>query len=382
MKTVRRLRAGTSAVRVAVVLGLVAGICVVGPSADAAGADGELDAVVCTTPKSCLAIGWHFPSLLARRWNGTSWTAVPITPPASEHKQYVSDIACVSVSRCFGVGFDVGSSTSALLEGWNGTRWTRLTAPEPAGFTGGMLTGVSCPKANFCVASGVYDRSDAQRAYVARWNGTAWSITKVPRPGNTFEMTADSISCRNASDCYTVGDIVASTTRTLVMHWNGAGWARVPSPTPPHMVFLTDVSCTTGNFCFAVGSYRQNGSYAPFGLRWTGSTFTLLTTAVPSGTENDGFVSVSCTSPSSCFTVGATNQNNGNGHPWVKRWDGTRWKSVASPAVGNVSGLFDVSCPSPKMCMAVGLSVSQGGFYKAVAMRWNGTKWSLASPTS
>src|SRR5262249_22075559 len=151
---------------------------------------------------SCVAIGSrNGTTLIAQRWNGKAWSTVPIAAPPSGNGDTIRDIACSGTSHCFAVGFRYGSEVNPLLERRDGTRWTENPAPQPAGSKGAQLTGVSCPTATFCMASGVWDRAASQSSYSAQWNGTAWTATKIPKPPDASVMSAQSVSCFDASTC-------------------------------------------------------------------------------------------------------------------------------------------------------------------------------------
>jgi hypothetical protein len=354
-----------------------------GGTAASGGPAGLLGAVACPSA-SCVAVGArNGTTLIAQRWNGKKWATVPINPPPAGYTDRVDDVACTSATHCFGVGLHYGPHQTALLEQWDGKQWVQRIAPQPPGSKGAWLTGVSCPSATFCMASGVYDRAASQRSYSAAWNGSAWTVTKIPKPADASVMSAKSVSCADPSTCFLVGRIVKATTQTLVMQWHGNGWTRKPSPTPsgPRELSLTDVACPTSGFCFAVGDSVQSLHHRPFAVRWIGQHFSLMTATVPQGSDQNVFDDVACASPVFCVTVGNTSLANGIGYAWTKRWDGKHWADVATPQTGVASALYAASCPTATSCTAVGVTFPDGvNDPHTLAMRWNGKTWTIAAP--
>jgi hypothetical protein len=100
-------------------------------------------------------------------------------------------------------------------------------------------------------------------------------------------------------------------------------------------------------------------------------------TRVPVDSATTGAISgVDALSPTDGWAVG------GNGTDGVvRRFDGTRWRVVASPSLAvpnGGAGLAAVDAVSPGAAVAVG-SRSVGGNNSAVALRWNGSAWSRST---
>ena len=85
------------------------------------------------------------------------------------------------------------------------------------------------------------------------------------------------------------------------------------------------------------------------------------------------FRDVSCTSPDWCMAVGSASTplpSVAPRHPQVQLWDGTTWTTAAPPLVGTGGGYADlVACSSPDLCVA---SVESG---TSPFQRWDGEAW-------
>jgi hypothetical protein len=92
-------------------------------------------------------------------------------------------------------------------------------------------------------------------AFVAHWNGTAW--TSVPAPALN---TLNTVSARSAGDVWVAGSDASGA--PALAHWTGASWS------------LTAVTVTGGTGLPALSSIAvaPGGSEWAVGSRWDGTT--------------------------------------------------------------------------------------------------------------
>src|SRR5262249_17939227 len=65
---------------------------------------------------------------------------------------------------------------------------------------------------------------------------------------------------------------------------------------------------------------------------------------------------------------------------YTQRWDGTTWKTTATPfPTGLSSQLRGVSCATTSMCVAVGIRDDSAGYRHTLIEQWNGTDWSIVT---
>jgi hypothetical protein len=126
------------------------------------------NAVSCPEPSGCVAVGsWQNQGLetepLAEQWNGSGWTLLASQGAADAIETEFEGVACTSTKACVAVGEsseeEQGLPSSVLAERWDGTTWTIEEAPDPSGTRLNDLSGVACGS-NFCTAVGT------------SWNGT------------------------------------------------------------------------------------------------------------------------------------------------------------------------------------------------------------------
>jgi hypothetical protein len=236
-------------------------------------------------------------------------------------------LACVSV-----VVF--GSWWAPVLGSASAARWRIVNSPGQ-----GSLLSVSCASTPFCVAvgetpamAGAYAPPEPVYPLIERWDGKAWSIQPAPPlQGTACDPSPDGASATGSS------------------------------------CSLSDVSCVSSQFCMAIG--QLEGASLSVGYRWNGSTWTLFSipgVLLTSGSA-DGSDSLSCTSSQFCVAVG-TAQGPLSLYAVRAQWNGAKWLLHRGAAD---SYLSSVSCTSAHWCLATGGDMS--GFDYEI---WNGRTWS------
>ena len=211
-----------------------------------------------------------------------------------------------------------------------------------------------------------------------------WTIQSTPNPQGATYSDLNGISCASVTVCVAAGRWSgANGDRTLIERWNGSKWSIQSSRNPKHTTgaILNGVSCVSGKACMAVGrSDRPNGIRATFAERWNGTKW--KTTATPNPQRQVSVLnSVACASATSCVAVGqAGGSQVSPDSTLAESWDGSTWTLVPSPNPQNAqnAALQSVSCSSASACTAVGWWVEAGGRGQALLVeRWNGSKWKI-----
>lgn len=310
-----------------------------------------------------------------------SWALVGTAPGALFG--HVAAVSCPAATTCFAVGtLDLPHSVGRLAERWDGTKWSALVTPSPTGATSSQLTSVKCSSTTSCIAVGQYNTPAlVTKTLALRWDGKRWSILATPNgPGSAVSVLAG-VACASATSCFAVGGYFVSTADssgelTLVEQWNGSTWSIVPSPNQPLALdsALTNVTCASSTFCFAVGSYDTQLVTRTLIERWDGSSWAITASPNPPGSPDSELLGVTCNSTSSCFAVGL-----GHG-TLIERWNGSIWGIVtsANPTGASGASLTGVSCPSTTVCVAAG-SIFRATVVQRLVETWNGTSWSIVT---
>jgi hypothetical protein len=134
----------------------------------------------------------------------------------------------------------------------------------------------------------------------------------------------------------------------------------------------------------AVGRSFATGALAEVTLAesWNGSTWSVVPTPDPAGSQGSFFNSVSCTAANACTAVGNYINAAGSTVPLAEAWNGSAWSIQPTPDPGGstFSVLRAVSCTAANACTAVGEHINSAGNYATLAVAWNGTNWSVQAP--
>jgi len=352
-----------------------------------------LDAVSCSDPTQCVAVG-HYVNrsgalvTLAEVWDGTSWSPTPTPNTPGSTRSALLGVACKS-TVCIAVGYsDRSSHQLDLAERWDGTSWIREKVASPVDAIYSILHGVSCLASTACVAVGAYfyGKADLWVTLAESWNGTAWSVQATPNPAGSIVSNLDGVSCSAADACTAVGDAISSAGgllgATLAEAWNGSSWSIQATPNPAGTTgidLLQSVSCSSSTVCTAVGHFTSSSVAGASTLAevWNGEVWTIQGTPDPSGAYSTLY-EVSCAS-AACVAVGFYRNHAGTHVTLAEVSDGTAWtvQPTPIPTGTDPSVLAGVSCASPVSCMAVGSFANSPTTRLTLAEAWDGTAWSV-----
>jgi hypothetical protein len=230
----------------------------------------------------------------------------------------LTGVSCTAPRACMAVGTYYAPFVGAVAfaERWNGTKWTMRKLPRVAEQTG--FNSVSCTSAHACSAAGflVNGIGDTQPLPLAEvWNGSRWTAHHVLLPTGAPNGTLSAISCTADSACTATGtgmtangDPLANG-QPLADRWNGTRWTAQTTVPPPNYqlsvtsIALTGVSCSSASACTAVGDLAPNSQPQTFGEGWNGTKWSLQPTTVPPVTAGSAMTGLSCSAPR-CIAVG------------------------------------------------------------------------------
>ena len=356
-------------------------------------ASSNFNAVTCTAPSACIAVGGttsrtRVPVSLAERWDGHSWRIQPIPSPASGGALF--GVSCTSATACTAVGAanPFVPTAKTLAERWNGTRWSIQATPSPAGAAGAALLGVSCTSGSSCMAAGTIFNSSGNPAgiFSERWDGARWHLQTAPMPTGAPGSLFTGVACTSPSACTAVGfstDSSGNPAAPLAERWNGTGWSIQSTPNPAPGGLLAAVSCTSASACTAVGNLNGTAHAGSTTLveRWNGTTWAVQPTRKLSAGQGSFFNGVACTA-SACTAVGLYLTNSGP-LTLAERSTGAGWRIQATPTP---SQAYDLAPPAVA-CLAVTACIAVGGYTTntpnlTLAERWTGDGPSALLPGS
>jgi alpha-tubulin suppressor-like RCC1 family protein len=241
----------------------------------------ELAAVAGVSANDIWATGEDFSTtgtngiqLLFAHFDGTSWKAVASpSPPGAFH--FANSITTITSNDAWAVGSDEGGNSTTLAAHWNGTRWQIVPTPNlldgPVPLN--RLTGVTAITSTNVLASGYEDnvnQKNFRKPYVLQWNGTTWALANLPNAG-TEGARLNGITRVSANDVWAVGQRQENdgAILTYMAKFNGTTWSIVPSPDPGELGPIVDTSLDAtsspgGGVVWALGVQNILGA---FGLK-------------------------------------------------------------------------------------------------------------------
>ncbi|HLX50702.1 MAG TPA: hypothetical protein VKS82_20425 [Streptosporangiaceae bacterium] len=215
----------------------------------------------CVSGQKCTAVGIYRTAggdqfTFAETLNGSTWTMHSTPDPSGATNNQLNKVYCTSPASCIAVGYYLSPSYTLLAESWNGTNWSIMTTPEPAGGTDGLFEGVACRNASACFAVGTYSSGTKLLGLSEFWNGASW--TPQPTAPLTTAKAAGlaGVSCTTFGPCTAVGyERKNGHNLTLAEHWNGTSWKFQSTVIPPGAAnsSMSAVSCRSNVDCTAVG---------------------------------------------------------------------------------------------------------------------------------
>ncbi|MCI3269931.1 hypothetical protein [Streptomyces cylindrosporus] len=151
---------------------------------------------------------WVYDSTLIARWDGESWTELPL--PAG-FRLTVTDLLPVAADDIwltgydFGVGGPPGKPPSVTLRHWDGDAWNTVTAP----FTVGMLTSIVDDGQGGPDRIAGWDFWDQTRAHHLRWEDGSW-VSERGATATTPVLTMALASVPGAGGYWAVGTTSSS----------------------------------------------------------------------------------------------------------------------------------------------------------------------------
>jgi hypothetical protein len=145
-----------------------------------------LGAVSCTSAGFCEALaGLNTPK--AAEWNGSTWQVQPMPTPSGGSGLQMNAVSCTAPDACEAVGYYTNKigAYQPVVEDWDGTAWSAQAVLAPGGKDSGdgMLNGLSCVTASACEAGGTYLLDGDVVTLAEVWHGHTWQQWPWAIPG-------------------------------------------------------------------------------------------------------------------------------------------------------------------------------------------------------
>jgi hypothetical protein len=282
----------------------------------------------------------------------------------------------------------VGQSTIHF----DGTTWTAFSAPMIKGDNNSFLQGVVAISPTLAWAAGNVINGAHPGQVIVQWNGTKWSLFPAPKFGKKDRASVFAMTSSSANDVWAIGSLVNLGTglvSSLFEHWNGTAWTATTLES--NNEFLFGASADAANDAWAVG-FNGSDSITTSAMHWDGTNWKRVATPnVGEGTNK--LNAVLALSPNDAWAVGFSTPvappKQAATLTLIEHFDGTSWAVVPSPNVGPNSAnqsnrLLGLTANSADDIWAFGsyFAADGSGHQMTLLLHWDGTSWTVASSPS
>ena len=277
-----------------------------------------------------------------------------------------------------------GNATCCITN--SNATWRLVPSPNPVGASVNVLRDVACPAPTNCFGVGDSRSGPTLGTYktlIEHWNGTSWSIVSNGRPAGSSYLGLHSVACPNANSCFAVGfEYISNVRKPFIDHWDGTSWSTMSSAVPTGVFSseLLDIACLSPTNCYAVGdAVKFTNTTATLIEHWNGTSWSVI--ASPNLPNNDqSFLNgIACPSTTTCFAVGDGSSTTSTANlTLIERWNGVHWSVVPSPSPP-LPEFDSVACSTPTACFAIGSHYLNSNSTELLSLieRWNGTNWAV-----
>jgi hypothetical protein len=319
-----------------------------------------------------LLAGMAAVSLPANAADPSIFKVVPA--PAPDGMQAMS---ASSPSDIWAVGID-----DQFLMHFDGAKWTSFSVPF-----GNFLSGVAAisPTEAWAVGTiGAYTQT------IFRWDGTQWSLFPGPVFAAGDESSLVAMTAISADDIWAVGWLLSDNgarESLLVEHWDGTAWT--PATVNPANAggFLSPLGifADATNDVWVVGySEPEVDNFQTSVLHYDGTSWKNLPSPNVGNGPNELW-GVQALAPDNVWAVGYYTPEpppaESSTLTLIEHWDGTSWTVVPSPNIKQgtyyPNELLGITAVSATDIWAFGDHETTTG-RKSLLEHWDGTAWSLA----
>ena len=282
----------------------------------------------------------------------------------------------------------VGQSTIHF----DGTTWTAFPAPMIKGDNNSFLEGVVAISPTLAWAAGNVTDGAHPGQVIEQWNGTKWSLFPAPKFGKKDRADVFAMTSSSANDVWAIGSLVnlgSGLVSPLFEHWNGTAWTATTGESSNE--FLYGASADAENDAWAVG-FSGSNNIETSAMHWDGTNWKHVATPnVGEGTNK--LNAVLALAPNDVWAVGFSTPvappTQAATLTLIEHFDGTSWTTVPSPNVGpngsNQSNrLLGLAANSADDIWAFGsyFAADGSGHQMTLLLHWDGTSWTVASSPS
>jgi hypothetical protein len=256
-----------------------------------------------------------------------------------------------------------GVANTAYIAKWNGTAWSALGTGVSGGYVVCLAVGPDgsvYAGGSFTLAGGV-----ANTVYIAKWDGSVWTPLGTGMNGPVWSMAFDIYGNLIAGGAFTLAGGVADTVR--IAKWNGVAWSALSTGMNGT---VWAISCDSGGIIYAGGEFTTAGGNSALRIaRYISTTWLDLL----GGGANDTVASLLIGSDGYLYAGGAfTSMGGVPGTAYIAKWNWGAWTPISPNALDNVVAKMTIS---PKNEIYIGGIFTKYGTFTlpdSLAI-WNGS---------
>lgn len=317
-------------------------------------------------------------TLQAQNGAGSIFQAV-----STPHPNFNNGLSAVSASS----GTDIWAAGEALMH-YDGTAWTAFTPALKNEIS--TINGVVDISPTLAWAAGVTDNQQGLRGQVIeQWNGTSWNVFPGPQFAAGDEPDLFAVASTSADDIWAIGSLLGddgSQLFYLFEHYDGTKWTATTQLSGD--AFLFGASADATNDAWAVGfNGPENDTSRTLVMHYNGTNWKSM--SAPSvGNGANQLNAVLALAPNDVWAVGFSTPEAPPKEvatlTLIEHYDGTSWSVVPSPNVGPNSiyqsnRLLGITANSPTDIYAFGSYFDSDGSGQQFTLleHWDGTSWTI-----
>lgn len=259
---------------------------------------------------------------------------------------------------------------SDTLFKWNGTSWIKICGVKS--LNNAIWTICTDNSGNVYAAGNLTDSTGNR--YVARWNGTDWSILGKDTNALNANNSIRTICTDLQGNVYAAGFFKDSLGYYYVAKWNGIKWVELGTDTNSlnaNDIIFSICTDSLGNV-YAAGKFTNNNGYY-YVAKWDGIKWRELLGGTNSLDANGRIISICYSSSGNLYASGFF--TNTTGSHFVAKWNGFVWSELGNGINGlNANNTINTICADRyENIYASGLFTNSFGKYYIA--KWNGTNW-------
>jgi len=270
--------------------------------------------------------------------------------------------------------YTCGASVSFVSK-LTGNTWSQLgTGSNALNVNGSILTMCGDAGGNIYVAGLFTDSTSsgycnvAGNSYVAKWNGTSWSMLGLKGAMGLNQDRIISIAISPVTGYLFAATYSYFTQTNEVVFWNGNSWHTSDSA-------ATKLNGNINKLCFDnagnlyVGGYFTNTSGKTYIAKWNGTSWVELGGA--NSLKTTGVIYDICIDAIGNLYTGTSDWTSS----YMAKWNGTTWTEIASPS----------ELSTYRMCLDVAGNLYVGSIQSQITAldntsyiaKWDGSSWSV-----